>query len=143
MRLSYRRWRLDDFPDIAKKFTPPDRGEGRGGLAGGSAKDLMLRLMRLTEAELTQVDQVLMLAFTSGSRRRELELYTKAQPDGFFAIEEDDGIVAVGGCLVYGGFSWMGLVRPHPAGRGRGHATPRSEHLVSWSYPEESPTASR
>jgi GNAT superfamily N-acetyltransferase len=134
MRLSYRRWRLDDFPDIAKKFTPPDPGEGRVGLAGGSTKHLMLRLMRPTEAELTQVDQLLMLAFTSGSRRRELELYTTAQPDGFFVIEEDDGIVAVGGCLLYGGFSWMGLVGTHPAVRGRGHATRLSEHLVAWSY---------
>ena len=83
---------------------------------------------------MTQIDQLLMLAFGSASRRKELELYTTVQPDGFFVIEEDDGIVAAGGCLVYGSFSWMGLVGTHPAVRGRGHATQISEHLVKWSY---------
>lgn len=94
----------------------------------------MLRLMRRTDAEMTLVDQLLMLAFGSGSRRTELELYTKVQPDGWFVIEEDNQIVAVGGCLVYGSFSWIGLVGTHPAVRGRGHATRLSEHLVKWSY---------
>jgi [ribosomal protein S18]-alanine N-acetyltransferase len=83
---------------------------------------------------MTQVDQLLTLAFGSPSRRNELELYTKVQPDGWFVIEEDDRIVSVGGCLVYGSFSWMGLVGTHPAVRGRGHATRLSEHLVKWSY---------
>ena len=94
----------------------------------------MLRLMRGTDSEMMQVDQLLMLAFGSPSRRHELELYTKVQPDGWFVIEEDDRIVAVGGCIVYGSFSWMGLVGTHPAVRGRGHATRLSEHLVKWSY---------
>jgi len=83
---------------------------------------------------MTQVDQLLMLAFGSTSRRKELELYTTVQPDGFFVIEEDGGIVAAGGCLVYGSFSWVGLVGTHPAVRGRGHASRLSEHLVNWSY---------
>ncbi|HEY4871987.1 MAG TPA: GNAT family N-acetyltransferase [Candidatus Dormibacteraeota bacterium] len=94
----------------------------------------MLRLMRGTDSELTRVDQLLTLAFGSPSRRNELELYTKVQPDGWFVIEEDGRIVAVGGCLAYGSFSWMGLVGTHPAVRGRGHATRLSEHLVKWSY---------
>src|ERR1700694_1295497 len=94
----------------------------------------MIRLMRGSVSELTKVDQLLTLAFGSPSRRNELELYTKVQPDGWFVIEEDDRIVAVGGCIVYGSFSWMGLVGTHPAVRGRGHATRLSEHLVKWSY---------
>src|ERR1700682_333992 len=94
----------------------------------------MLRLMRETDSEITQVDQLLMLAFDSPSRRSELELYTTVQPDGWFVIEEDNRIVAVGGCIVYGSFSWIGLVGTHPAVRGRGHATRLSEHLVKWSY---------
>jgi predicted N-acetyltransferase YhbS len=83
---------------------------------------------------MTQVDQLLMLAFGSSSRRYELELYTKVQPDGFFVIEEDDQIVATAGCLVYGSFSWLGLVATHPTVRGRGLATRLSKHLVTWSY---------
>src|SRR5260370_42528515 len=94
----------------------------------------MLRPMRRTDSELSQVDQLLMLAFGSASRRTELDLYTTVQPDGWFVIEEDDRIVAVGGCLVYGSFSWIGLVGTRPAVRGRGHATRLSEHLVKWSY---------
>jgi GNAT superfamily N-acetyltransferase len=90
--------------------------------------------MQGTDSELTEVDQLLTLAFGSPSRRDELELYTKVQPDGWFVIEEDGRIGAVGGCLVYGSFSWMGLVGTHPAVRGRGHATRLSDHLVKWSY---------
>jgi GNAT superfamily N-acetyltransferase len=90
--------------------------------------------MRGTDSELAQVDQLLMLAFGSASRRTELELYTKVQPDGWFVIEEDDRMVAVGGCIVYGSFSWIGLVGTHPAARGRGLATRISEYLVKWSY---------
>jgi len=90
--------------------------------------------MRRTDTELSQADQLLMLAFGSASRRTELELYTKAQPDGWFVIDEDDRIVAVAGCMVYGRFSWIGLVGTHPAARGRGLATQLSEHLVKWSY---------
>lgn len=94
----------------------------------------MLRLLRTTDSEMTEVDQLLMLAFGSGSRRGELELYTAVQPGGFFVIEEDDRIIAVAGCLVYGSFSWLGLVGTHPAARGQGHASRLSEHLVKWSY---------
>jgi len=83
---------------------------------------------------MTQVDQLLMLAFGSASRRSELELYTKVQPDGWFVVEEDDRIAAVGGCIVYGSFCWIGLVGTHPEVRGRGHASRLSEHLVKWSY---------
>jgi GNAT superfamily N-acetyltransferase len=90
--------------------------------------------MRRTDPELSQVDQLLMLAFGSASRRTELELYTKSQPDGWFVIDEGDRIVAVAGCMVYGSFSWIGLVGTHPAARGRGLATQLSEHLVKWSY---------
>ncbi len=90
--------------------------------------------MRHTDAEMRQVDQLLMLAFGSTSRRKELEIYVTVQPGGFFVIEEDDRIVAAGGCLVYGSFSWMGLVGTHPEARGRGYATRLSEHLVKWSY---------
>lgn len=94
----------------------------------------MLRLMRDTDSELALVDELLMLAFGSPTRREELELYTKVQPDGWFVIEEDDRIVAAGGCLVYGSFSWIGLVGTHPEMRGRGLATQISQHLVNWSY---------
>jgi GNAT superfamily N-acetyltransferase len=90
--------------------------------------------MRKTNSELAHVDQLLMLAFDSPSRRTELELYTKVQPDGWFVIEEDDAIVAAAGCIVYGSFSWIGLVGTHPSTRGRGLGTRLSEHLVNWSY---------
>jgi len=94
----------------------------------------MLRVMRGMDSELAEVDQLLMLAFGAASRRTELELYTRAQPDGWFVIEDDDRIVAAGGCMVYGSFCWIGLVGTHPAVRGRGFATRLSDHLVKWSY---------
>jgi GNAT superfamily N-acetyltransferase len=92
-----------------------------------------LRPMRDTEDELARVDELLTLAYATSSRRRELELFQAAQPDGWYVIEQDGSPVAVAGCLVYGPFCWLGLVATHPDLRGRGLASRLSEHLVEWA----------
>jgi GNAT superfamily N-acetyltransferase len=89
--------------------------------------------MRDTATELDRVDDLLTLAYGTASRRREIELYLAAQPDGWFVIEQDDAPVAVAGCLAYGPFCWLGLVATHPDVRGRGLAKRISQHLVDWS----------
>src|ERR1700712_208687 len=89
--------------------------------------------MRATDAELDRVDELLTIAYGTASRRLEIELYLAAQPDGWFVIEEDGELVAVGGGLAYGPFCWIGLVGTHPRARGRGLATTISRHLVEWS----------
>jgi GNAT superfamily N-acetyltransferase len=92
-----------------------------------------LRPMRDTDDELARVDELLTLAYATSSRRRELELFQAAQPDGWYVIERDGSPVAVAGCLVYGPFCWLGLVATHPALRGRGLASRLSRHLVDWA----------
>jgi GNAT superfamily N-acetyltransferase len=93
----------------------------------------VLRPMRDTATELDRVDDLLTLAYGTTSRRREIELYLAAQPDGWFVIEQDDAPIAVAGCLAYGPFSWVGLVATHPDVRGRGLARRISQHLIDWS----------
>ncbi|MEO9176536.1 MAG: GNAT family N-acetyltransferase [Gaiellales bacterium] len=93
----------------------------------------VLRPMRDTAAELDRVDDLLTIAYETSSRRRELELYLAVQPDGWFVIEQDDAPVAVGGCIAYGPFCWLGLVATHPDVRGRGLARRISQHLVEWA----------
>jgi GNAT superfamily N-acetyltransferase len=92
-----------------------------------------LRRMRGDDAELDRVDDLLTISYGSSSRRRELELYLAAQPDGWFVIEQGGEPVAVAGCIAYGPFCWLGLVATHPDARGRGLARRISQHLVDWS----------
>jgi GNAT superfamily N-acetyltransferase len=89
--------------------------------------------MRDDDAELDRVDDLLTISYGTSSRRRELELYLAAQPDGWFVIEHDGEIVAVAGAIAYGPFCWLGLVATHPDARGRGLARRISQHLVDWS----------
>jgi GNAT superfamily N-acetyltransferase len=92
-----------------------------------------VRSIAHTDAELRRVDELLMLAYDAPSRRRELELYLSAQPDGWFVIEEDSEIVAAAGAIDYDGFCWIGLVATHPAVQGRGLATRLSKHMLEWA----------
>jgi GNAT superfamily N-acetyltransferase len=89
--------------------------------------------MRGDDDELARVDELLMLAYDSPSRRRELELYRETQPDGWYVIEDDRTPLAVAGCLLYGSFCWIGLVATHPAAQGRGLASRLSSFLVEWA----------
>jgi GNAT superfamily N-acetyltransferase len=89
--------------------------------------------MRDSDDELTRVDELLTLAYGTGSRRRELDLLQSVQPDGWYVIEEAGAPLAVAGCLVYGAFCWLGLVATHPDARGRGLASQVSGHLVEWA----------
>lgn len=92
-----------------------------------------LRLLRDSDDELARADEILMLAYASPSRRRELTLYLRAQPDGWYVIEDDGELLAVAGCLLYGPFCWIGLVATHPSAQGRGLASQLSAHLVEWA----------
>jgi GNAT superfamily N-acetyltransferase len=92
-----------------------------------------LRPMRGDDAELGRVDDLLTISYGTSSRRRELELYLAAQPDGWFVIEQAGELVAVAGCIAYGSFCWLGLVATHPDARGRGLARRISQHLIGWS----------
>jgi GNAT superfamily N-acetyltransferase len=92
-----------------------------------------LRLLRDADDELARTDELLMLAYASPSRRRELTLYLRAQPDGWYVIEDDGELLAVAGCLLYGPFCWIGLVATHPSAQGRGLASRLSAHLVEWA----------
>ena len=74
-----------------------------------------------------------MEAYGFSSRRRELELYLAAQPDGWFVIVDGDELVAVGGAVAYGSFCWIGLVATDPARQREGLATRLSSHLVEWA----------
>jgi GNAT superfamily N-acetyltransferase len=96
--------------------------------------------MRETEDELARVDELLTLAYGTASRRPELDIYLQARPTSWCVIEQDGQLLAVAGCLAYGGFAWLGLVATHPDARGRGLASQVSQHLVGWALARGCPT---
>lgn len=89
--------------------------------------------MKNATAELDRVDRLMMTAYGTPSRRAELGLYLRAQPDGWFVIVDGDEVVAAGGAVAYGCFCWLGLVATDPARRRQGLATRLSAHILQWA----------
>jgi GNAT superfamily N-acetyltransferase len=95
---------------------------------------LKLRQLGTAPADLSRVDRLVMEAYNFPSRRSELEMYLAAQPDGWFVLLDEGEIVAVGGAVAYGSFSWLGLVATEPSRQRQGLATRISAHLVEWAH---------
>jgi GNAT superfamily N-acetyltransferase len=92
-----------------------------------------MRLLRDSESDLEQADRLLMAAYRPPSWRREVEVYLRTQPDGWFAVDDGGEIVAMAGALAYGSFCWVGLVATHPDRQREGLATRLSTHLIGWA----------
>jgi GNAT superfamily N-acetyltransferase len=90
--------------------------------------------MQNAPAELERVDRLLITAYNAPTRRAELALYLRVQPDGWFVIADGDEIVSVAGAISYRSFCWVGLVATDPGHRGRGLAGRLSAHLVDWAW---------
>ena len=90
--------------------------------------------MQNAPAELERVDRLLITAYNAPTRRAELALYLRVQPDGWFVLADGDEIVSVAGAISYGSFCWVGLVATDPGYRGRGLAGRLSAHLVDWAW---------
>jgi GNAT superfamily N-acetyltransferase len=102
-------------------------------LPGGSSRRMKLRRLTDTPEEIAVVDRLLVRAYGFGSRRAELEMYFRAQPDGWFVLEDRGEIVAVAGAIAYGHFCWVGLVATDPGRQRQGLATTISRHCVEWA----------
>ena len=92
-----------------------------------------IRLLRDSGPDLEQADRLLMAAYRPPSWRRELEVYLRTQPDGWFVVTDGEEIVAMAGALAYGSFCWVGLVATRPDRQRQGLATRLSTHLVDWA----------
>jgi GNAT superfamily N-acetyltransferase len=92
-----------------------------------------IRLLQNSESELDLADRVLMAAYRPPSWRRELEVYLRTQPDGWFVVADGEEIVALAGAIAYGSFCWVGLVATRPDRQRQGLATRLSAHLIDWA----------
>ena len=92
-----------------------------------------IRSLRDTDSDLDAADRLLTAAYRPPSWRREVEEYLRTQPDGWFAVEDGDEIVAMAGALSYGPFCWVGLVATRPDRQREGLATRLSMHLIEWA----------
>jgi GNAT superfamily N-acetyltransferase len=92
-----------------------------------------IRLLLDSESDLERVDRLLMTAYRPPSWRREVEVYLRTQPDGWFVVEHGDEIVAIAGGLAYGSFCWLGLVATLPDWERRGYASALSARVTEWA----------
>jgi GNAT superfamily N-acetyltransferase len=92
-----------------------------------------IRLLQDSESDLEQADGLLTTAYRPPSWRREVEVYLKVQPDGWFVVDDGGQIVAMAGALAYGSFCWLGLVATLPGWERRGFASQLSAHLAEWA----------
>jgi len=91
-----------------------------------------IRVLLDSESDLERADHLLMTAYRPPSWRREVEIYLRVQPDGWFVADDGGEIVAMAGALAYGEFCWLGLVATLPGHERRGLATRLSAHVVDW-----------
>jgi GNAT superfamily N-acetyltransferase len=92
-----------------------------------------IRVLGDAEFDLERVDRLLTTAYRPPSWRREVEMYLRTQPDGWFVVEEAGEIVAMAGGLAYGSFCWLGLVATLPRFERRGFASALSSRVVEWA----------
>ena len=85
------------------------------------------------DLDLEQADRLLTAAYRPPSWRREVEIYLRVQPDGWFVVDDGGQIVAMAGGLLYGPFCWLGLVATMPGHERRGLATRLSAHVSEWA----------
>ena len=91
-----------------------------------------IRLLQSSESDLEQADHLLTTAYRPPSWRREVEIYLRVQPDGWFVADDGGEVVAMAGALAYGAFCWLGLVATLPDHERQGLATRLSAHVVAW-----------
>jgi GNAT superfamily N-acetyltransferase len=92
-----------------------------------------LRLLHDSESDLDRADRLLTTAYRPPSWRREVEVYLRTQPDGWFVADEGGEIVAMAGGLAYGSFCWLGLVATLPGWERRGFASRLSARVAEWA----------
>jgi len=92
-----------------------------------------IRLLQDTESDLERADRLLTTAYRPPSWRREVEVYVRTQPDGWFVVDDGGEIVAMAGGLAYGAFCWLGLVATLPGWERRGYASALSVRVSEWA----------
>ena len=76
---------------------------------------MSISIRPLADPDLEAADTIVKLAFRStGSRRNDLQLYRKIQPDGWFLATQQDHPVGMVGATKYGAFAHVGLMAVHP-----------------------------
>jgi predicted N-acetyltransferase YhbS len=84
----------------------------------------------LTDDLLDEADRILMAAFRSPSRRKELAFYRSLKPNRWLVARLDGAPVGVGGVTCYGPFAWLGLMAVDPAMQRRGIGQALVEALI-------------
>ena len=92
-----------------------------------------IRLLHDSQSDMEGADHLLTTAYRPPSWRREVEVYIRTQPDGWFVVEERGEIVAMAGGLSYGSFCWLGLVATLPGFERRGFASALSGRVSEWA----------
>lgn len=97
----------------------------------------------LAEAEIAVADAVLIAAYPEQrSRAAELRRYLRLEPEGWFvARDEQQGIVGVGGVVVYDTFAYVGLIGVLPSWQRQGIGKLIMRHLLDWLAAQGCPVA--
>jgi GNAT superfamily N-acetyltransferase len=82
---------------------------------------MTISIRALADADLEAADAILKLAFRSSvSRLRDLELYRRIQPDGWFLAARHEHPIGMVGATNYGALAHVGLMAVHPAAQRQG-----------------------
>jgi hypothetical protein len=77
--------------------------------------------------------------FNVPGRVKDLQLYRKIQPDGYF-LAEDNGIpVGMVGTVIYSTFAYVGLMAVHPESQRKGIGLALMQHVLAWLDQQQVP----
>jgi GNAT superfamily N-acetyltransferase len=86
-----------------------------------SNSSMTIPIRPLTDPDLEAADTIIKLAFrSSAGRSRDLQLYRRIQPDGWFVAAKEDQPVGMVGATNYGTIAHVGLMAVHPDAQRQG-----------------------
>jgi GNAT superfamily N-acetyltransferase len=100
---------------------------------------MTISIRTLTASDLDVADRILQAAYGGASRRRQLELYMRLQPEAWLLAALDDQPAGVAGGTNYGPVGHIGLVAVDPAWQRRGIALTMMQWLLDWFDRQECP----
>jgi GNAT superfamily N-acetyltransferase len=91
-------------------------------------------LRRLTLDDVSAGARLTAVAFGGAPREARVRRYLELEPEGWFAVEEDAALVAMGGVVQFGELAWLGLMVVDPGHQRAGLGRTVARAAIDWAH---------
>jgi predicted N-acetyltransferase YhbS len=99
-----------------------------------------MRLRRLTPEDAVDAARLTSVAFGGEPREARIRRYLALEPEGWFTVEEEGALLAVGGVVRFGQLAWLGLMAVDPGRQREGLGRTVAEAAIDWARSQGSAT---